>query len=108
MLSDGRTGDHERPPVACPRTVMNWRKHPVFPPDSNASCGRRNGPSDISATDILSTAEDDETINKYIRLNGELCPVALDRDLRHAWLTQTTNYMAFSKGWTIFGPVTWC
>lgn len=73
----------------------------MFPPDSNASCGRRNSPLDISAPDIPYTAEDDEAINKYIRLNGELCSVLLDRDLRHVWLIQSPNDMAFSKGWMI-------
>ncbi|KAF9489775.1 hypothetical protein BDN71DRAFT_1435150 [Pleurotus eryngii] len=82
MLSDGRRRDHERSPVVCPCTVVNWRKPPMFPPDGNTSCGRRNGPSDIFAPDILYTAEDDEAINKYIRLNGEvsICPANVGAD----------------------------
>lgn len=42
--------------------------HPAFTADSDAACGERSGPVDISAPNIVYTVEDDEAINSHIRM----------------------------------------
>ncbi|KAF7424160.1 hypothetical protein PC9H_009463 [Pleurotus ostreatus] len=42
--------------------------HPAFTPDSDAACGERSGPVDVSAPNIVYTAEDDEAINSHVRM----------------------------------------
>lgn len=45
--------------------------HPAFTADSDAACGERSGPVDISAPNIVYTVEDDEAINSHIRMKGK-------------------------------------
>ncbi|KAG2037025.1 GMC oxidoreductase-domain-containing protein [Suillus americanus] len=45
--------------------------HPDFPEGSAAACGEASGPVDLSAPDIVYTAEDDEAINKFHRDNAQ-------------------------------------
>ncbi|KAF4597574.1 hypothetical protein EYR40_008036 [Pleurotus pulmonarius] len=42
--------------------------HPAFAPDSDAACGERSGPVDVSAPNIVYTPEDDEAINSHVRM----------------------------------------
>lgn len=45
--------------------------HPVFPEGSAATCSDQvSGPVDVSAPDIVYTAEDDQAIDEYIKEHG--------------------------------------
>ncbi|KAJ6552921.1 GMC oxidoreductase-domain-containing protein [Mycena capillaripes] len=51
--------------------------HPVFPTDSQATCGKDSGPVNVSALDIVYSKEDDDAIDAFHRGNVNMAWHAL-------------------------------